>query len=195
MRAIVIANGPSLTLCDVEKCRDKGFVIAVNDAYKLAPWADVLYACDGTWWDYHLPGISGFRDRMWTADKDAARQYGLRFASIDRDAVWSVDPAYIASGGNSGFQAMNLAFLWGYREIVLLGFDYALGPDQQQHWFGKHPEPIRRAIPYANWLSRIHNAADEIKASGAKVINCSRQTAIQCFERMTLEEALGGDGH
>ena len=42
-------------------------------------------------------------------------------------------------GGNSGFQAINLAFLWGATRIILLGFDCkaVAGKD---HWFGQHPQ-------------------------------------------------------
>jgi len=190
MRAIILANGPSLAVEDVERCRGAGFVIAVNDAYKLAHWADVLYACDGTWWDYHISRVRGFEDHMWTANLEAARKYGLRYMAINAEMVWSTHPGYIASGGNSGFQAMNLAHNWGYREIILLGFDYALSAAGEHHWFGKHPKEIRKSIPYANWQTRINQAAPLIKASGTRVINCSRTTAIECFERMTINEAL-----
>src|SRR5512139_1237105 len=49
---IVAASGPSLTPKVADAC--KGFhVVAVNDAYRLFPDADVLYACDPKWWDVH----------------------------------------------------------------------------------------------------------------------------------------------
>ena len=41
----IIAGGPSLTQNQVNMV--EGFpTIAVNDAYKLAPWANILYGCD-----------------------------------------------------------------------------------------------------------------------------------------------------
>ena len=43
----------------------KARVIAVNDAWRLAPWADILYACDGRWWRHHkgVPEFTGSSSR------------------------------------------------------------------------------------------------------------------------------------
>jgi hypothetical protein len=50
-KAIVcLGGGPSLTQAQVDACRGRAHVIAINDAFRLAPWADVLYACDWQWW-------------------------------------------------------------------------------------------------------------------------------------------------
>lgn len=190
MRAIVIANGPSLTPEDVNYCKGKGFVIAVNDAYRLAPWSDVLYACDGTWWDHHITRVTGFDHRMWTCSTEAAKAYGLRYIGVRGDVKWSGDPSFVAGGGNSGFQALNLAYLWGFREIVLLGFDYKYGPKNEKHWFGSHPSDVEKNMSPADWVARIGGAMPDVIASGTKLTNCSRATAIDSIERKTLEEAL-----
>ena len=42
----ILATGPSLTPDQAEYAKGKARVIAVNDAWRLAPWADILYACD-----------------------------------------------------------------------------------------------------------------------------------------------------
>ena len=42
----ILATGPSLTPAQAEYAKGKARVIAVNDAWRLAPWADILYACD-----------------------------------------------------------------------------------------------------------------------------------------------------
>lgn len=190
MKAIIIASGPSLTPDDVERCRGNGFVIVVNDAYRLAPWADEVYACDGTWWDHHLQKTASFGVRRWTCNRDAAKQYGLRYIGVRGDVNWSDDPAFVASGGNSGFQALNLAYLWGFREAVLLGFDYGLGDGNKSHWFGDHPPNVRKSIPHQNWVSRIRKAKPLIDACGMRVTNCSRRTAIDCIERKPLEAVI-----
>ena len=56
--AVLLGGGPSLTLGQVEKvraAREAGavHVIAVNDAYRLAPFADVCYFADSEWWGWH----------------------------------------------------------------------------------------------------------------------------------------------
>lgn len=36
-------------------------MIAVSDAYRLAPWADVLVSSDRAWWRHHQPEFRGRR--------------------------------------------------------------------------------------------------------------------------------------
>ena len=50
--AVCLGGGPSLNKEDIEYCREKKGVrfIAINDAYRLAPFADILYAADKKWW-------------------------------------------------------------------------------------------------------------------------------------------------
>lgn len=50
---VCVASGESLTRADVNYCRGKARVLAINDNYRIAPWADWLYACDGRWWDVY----------------------------------------------------------------------------------------------------------------------------------------------
>ena len=53
--------GPSLNADQVVLLRGRARVIAINDAWRVAPWADVLYGCDGRWWRKHggVPGFGG----------------------------------------------------------------------------------------------------------------------------------------
>ncbi|HCZ48509.1 MAG TPA: hypothetical protein DCZ11_05850, partial [Gammaproteobacteria bacterium] len=54
----------------------------------------------------------------------------------------SASPLRIHQGGNSGYQALNLAVLLGAERVILLGYDMHGG-----HWHGRHggrlnnPEP------------------------------------------------------
>jgi hypothetical protein len=102
MLAICIASGPSLTQQDVDHCRSKGKVYAVNNVHTLAPWADVLYACDQAWWDEHK-SVPDFPGEKWTIDRIAAKNYGLNRIDIAH-GHWSNTPGKIATGMNSGFK-------------------------------------------------------------------------------------------
>jgi len=58
MDFICIVTGPSLTEEDCDRARQaRATVIAVNDAYRLCPNADYLYACDQAWWKVHIDDI------------------------------------------------------------------------------------------------------------------------------------------
>jgi len=184
---VCIATGPSLTQEDVDYCRDKATVFAVNDSYKIAPWADVLYAADGTWWDHHK-GVADFKGQRWTVNSQTAQKYGFNYIAGKSQITWSENKDFIATGGNSGFQALNLAAIQGAKKVILLGYDYGYDPKtQERHFFGEHPAPLNRGSDYRIWIEHIYKAASLIKIP---VINCSRKTAIKCFPQMTIQEAL-----
>lgn len=182
MAAICIASGPSLTLCDVEKCKRSGRVIyVINDVYKLAPWADILYACDGDWWDHHKGAVE-FNGQRWTTSDAAAEKWGLAHMPGTNQKLFGIEPP-MAYGKNSGFQAINLAFLHGHRDIWLLGYDMGFQAGTKKHFFGDHPRPIDRPSQYGAWIKHFRNAAPIMAENGLKIINKSRETALECFER------------
>lgn len=182
MTAICIASGPSLTQEDVDYCRGKGRVYVVNDTYRLAPWADVLYACDKAWWDHHEG--TEFQGEKWTVNYTASRRWDLNRIGLVGGA-WSNNPDAVASGANSGFQALNLAVIQGAARVILLGYDF--GADEKKHWFGDHPDPLKKNSDYAQWIKCMNRAAPKIPVP---VINCSRRSAIECFPKHDLREVL-----
>lgn len=192
-RAVIVATGPSLTREDAELVTRSGrAVYAVNDAYKLFPSATALYACDLEWWDLHRPGFAAWR--MWTTNDEAARRYGLQHIPgkhfLSARKCFNADGDWIVYGGNSGFQALNLAYLLGVRDAVLLGFDMGHESDEPSHFFGDHPQSIRRSSPFKMWINHFNLAAPEIAAAGMTVVNASRKTRLECFPRAELESAL-----
>lgn len=183
---VCVASGASLTQSDVDRCRGKARVLVVNDNYRLAPWADWIYACDGIWWDYHVDAVhASFAGECWTRDARAAGQYGLRWIESAPSAGLSRDPKLIHEGCNSGYQAINLAYHFGARRIVLLGYDMG-----GTHWFGDHPQQIRRRSDYAACLAAFPALADDLADAGVKVVNCTRKTALDAFPRATIDEVL-----
>lgn len=59
MKAIILATGPSMSQAVADSARGFGTVIAVSDAYRLAPWADCLVSADTAWWKHHNPDFAG----------------------------------------------------------------------------------------------------------------------------------------
>ena len=50
----ILGGGFSLTQAQVDHCRGRCRVIAINRAFKLAPWSDWLYGCDSDrFWTWH----------------------------------------------------------------------------------------------------------------------------------------------
>ena len=192
----IIASGPSLTKEDVNLLKGQK-VIAINDNYLLAPWADVLYACDPIWWMWHneRSELKAFKGQKWTqreswesSDKAAIeKNHALNWIDSKCEMGLSTDPAYIHQGSNSGIQAINLAYHFGARRIVLLGFDM-METGGKAHWFGEHPN--RSHPKFSNLLKFYNHVAEQAPKIGLEIINATRETALTCFPRKSLAECL-----
>lgn len=187
----ILASGPSLTEASAAAARiTHDRVVAVNDSWRIVPAGpgvrfavDLIYACDGEWWDRHIASVraAGFdlARECWTQDPIAARQYGLRFVpSSDRPGL-SLDPATIHQGGNSGFQALNLAVLMGASRVSLYGFDMQRR-EGRTHWFGEHPEGLRRDMDFERCARAFDQAAPQLRELGVAVTLRTR-SALKCF--------------
>lgn len=214
---VVIAGGPSLSAREVDRVgelhKGSGWLraIAVNDAYLLAPWADVCYFADGEWWRWHTKGIArpGFsadqvRERFaaFAGQKCSIRWSGMnvedesvhivknKYGEHSHGEGISLDPRCLVSGKNSGFQAINLAILAGAKRILLLGIDGAPDKLGRNHWFGENPRNVQWAVFYEYMRRTFASAENQIKAAGVEVINCNPTSFIDHFPKMTLEKAL-----
>jgi hypothetical protein len=181
---VCLGTGPSLTTEDVEAVRGRAKVIAINNAHVLAPWADVLYACDYKWWSWHK-GVPGFTGPKYALDPRARVFAGVQVLRKSGQGGIDTDPTSLRTGSNSGYQAIGLAIHFGATRILLLGYDM-----RGEHFFGKHPDGS--APPFALCLSKFATLVEPLQKLGVTVINCSRKTAIPetVFPRMPLGEAL-----
>jgi hypothetical protein len=190
---VILASGPSLNAEDVEAVRvarsaGKCRVIAINNTWERAPWADALYACDAGWWEAYQPEFKGER---WSQHERAAEFGANRIEGKPGNAL-SFHPDHISHGGNSGFQAINLALHMGAAKIVLLGFDMQ-ATGGKSHWHGDH-ERARLTNPkwptFIGWHKAMNRAHDQLDEIGLEHINASRETALESWPRMTIQEAL-----
>jgi hypothetical protein len=101
----------------------------------------------------------------------------------------SVTQNALCTGQNSGYQALNLAYLLGATTVLLCGFDMQLGPGGEPHWFGEHPIPTKVAM-FSAMLQHFPKLARELAARGVEVVNCSPWSALQCFTKGRLDEEI-----
>jgi hypothetical protein len=184
--AVCIANGPSLTSEDVEYCRGRAKIYAVKESVTLCPWADVLYAADTDWWERHQ-GYADFKGERWTVSAEAGLKWGINVIDYDSALKWSDTPGLLATGGNSGFQALNKAVLDGASKVLLLGFDMGHEPGKPKHWWTGKIKRETRASHYHEWIPKFNAAAPLIQVP---VVNVSRETRLECFPRLGLRDVL-----
>ena len=125
---------------------------------------------------------------MWTQDYPASQKYGLY--RIDGDKANGLGRGKVHYGANSGYQAINLAYLFGAKKIILLGLDCKRGENKKAHWHGDHPGPLNKDMPIKTWLKSFPKLAEDLKTEGVEVINATRDTALECFSKIQLEVAL-----
>jgi len=179
----ILASGPSMSSMVAESVRDLP-CIAVNNTFRLAPWAGVIYAHDAQWWEH-------------PSNKDAHKAPGLKIGCEPTPGVFTLrntgwegfdpDPSCIRVAGNSGYQAVHLAMHASASRILLLGFDMKGG-----HWHGPHPYSLSNPIDafFTRWVQRFATLVPAARQMGVEIINCTPGSAIECFPRMTVEECI-----
>lgn len=204
---VCIATGPSLTQDQVNRVALADVkTIVVNDAYLLAPWAEVSYFADLKWWKWHTDGIAKPLLGLTAADvKQRFADFSGQKCSIQhwgKEAIGadvhllnnggnegiSTDPASIKTGRNSGYQALNIAVLSGASRIVLLGYDGKFS-NGRAHFFGDHPEREGEGvvIDYSRYYRTVENPLKEL---GIEVLNASPGNAIPHFRTVDLDQVL-----
>lgn len=193
--AFCIAGGASLCKEQTKYTIDHK-VIAVNDAYKIVPHANILYACDRQWWEWHngCPKFGGYKLQHDHAVHDDTTGNIPPYPAIDvilSSGLSGFDdnPARIRTGGNSGYQALHIAMHLGAKKIILLGYDmHAKGI--KSHWFGEHPNGRQSDSRYADWLKEFPALQAAATLRNQQIINCTPNSDLKCFPMMSIEDAL-----
>lgn len=136
---------------------------------------------------HHKTAKQEFNGELWTQDELSWVRYGIN--RIEGKHADGLGRDAIHYGGNSGYQAINLAYLLGAARIVLLGYDMGK-TGGKSHWHGDHPGDLNQQLPIHLWLSKFPTLADDLKREGVSVANATRETALDCFDRLSLEQAL-----
>ncbi len=88
------------------------------------------------------------------------------------------------TGLDSGTSAINLAYLFGATEIVLLGYDMRGGH------FCKHPMPFPPQDHFVRHMKHLPALNEDATRKGIRIVNCSPISAVTAFERQPLEAFL-----
>lgn len=81
--------------------------------------------------------------------------------------------------------------LFGAKRIVLLGYDMKQGPNGEKHW---HPDHTHGSNPgkgqFDGWLKRYRTLPPDLEKAGVDVLNCTPNSALDCFPMARLEDVL-----
>lgn len=191
---VIIAGGPSLTREDVEMVENADVdIIGINNAYQITDKLDIHYGCDTKWWRVHYPHTYPCpKYSLKESERDKGIDGVQQMERGDRSGLSRKWPV-ICTGGNSGYQAVNLAYLLGFKRIILLGYDMQY-TNKKTHWHPDHQgsgmtNPANNTV-FQNWRREFKTIGKELKKEGVEVINATRQTALDVFPRAQLEDVL-----
>ena len=201
----ILGGGPSLDQAQVDACRGRCRAIAVNTAYQLAPWADILYFSDEVWWCWHHGGV----DNQGVSHKRDARYHAFagRKVALSNAGTFHREPAVrvlqnydarpglceirdgVYTGRSSGYQAINLAAHLGVVRILLLGFDMRAVAGRT-HWHQGHKRATAPCDLENVMLPWFQTLIEPCRKRGIEIVNCTPGSAITCFKKAPLETAL-----
>lgn len=187
---VCLASGPSLCAEDVEYVHGRARVIAVNNTVDLAPWADAVWATDARWWRWRngLPRFQGLKFSVWLGG--VGRPKDIHILRRHNERGLCLSPDGVCHGRNGGHAAVNLAVHLGARRIVLLGYDMQ-ATGGRDHWHAPHPYSMPN--PYELWRRLFATLVEPLADLGVEIVNCSRETALDCVPRRPLREALAAE--
>jgi hypothetical protein len=192
-RVAIVASGPSLRGIALDFPRSVT-VIAVNAAIDHIPRADFWFSMDAHYLGRGQPNMTRMLHRRpGTRYYVAVRPYGRQHPGIvhlRRDRAvnddksprgLSEDPTGICVG-NSAWGALQLAYLMGRpAKVALFGVD---GTQAGYAWGDGNPGTLKH-LPVL-----FRTAMAQLEAAGMQVVNGSPRSMVDCFPRMTVNEAM-----
>ena len=167
----LLAPGPSATAEDAERVRSAGLPLgAITSAFELAPWADFIAATDGGWWRKY-PEVKQLAGRKYTMHE---------VRRVERVKV----PGYVAV--NSGVLGLECAKKHGATRVLLLGFDM-----HGSHYFGPYRNGLANTSEAKRRMHLTQYARWKRANPAIEVINCTPGSALTCFPKASLNDAIG----
>jgi hypothetical protein len=196
--AFILAGGPSLRDFDVSRLQGR-MVMVINSSCYIAPWADILYFIDSSWWDNHRDIVMNWPGLVMTDSRRAKGEAPDRLHRLQHEQRHNFPPPgspAIRYGRSSGHMAVSLAVSLGCARIVLLGYDMKVSGDRSHH----HDDPTyRNSEENLKFLSETYSSTfipsfkgwhqAGLKA-GVDIVNATPDSALQEFPFVNIEEEL-----
>jgi hypothetical protein len=185
-RCFVLCTGESIGPQAGIIARLAGRFIAVKHAVRLRPTADVLFLSGEGTPEVAAELIPRFRGThvVVRGKSDPSLPSHVKRVTRAKDHGRLCERPDHVSGRDSGTSAINLAYLFGATEIILLGYDMVGGH------FCKHPLPFPPEDHFTRHMEFLPALAADARERGIRIVNCSPTSRVTAFERQPLEAFL-----
>ena len=166
----VIASGPSLNGFDFD-CLPDGYRIGANKSAWLAK-CDALVSLDKRFWRGFQDEIVAFKGPKYTTKLvvDGQPDHGAHISKRVRFNGLTETLGEL-TGTNSGFAAFNVAYLLGYTEIALLGFDFKWSGRDSHFHDGYVWQSRNTHSQLGRWAKEFNHTVGQLRAKNVNVIN------------------------
>lgn len=194
----ILGGGPSVKpyIERLKSLHEKGYVLSVNDGFNFCK-PDVIFSIDSLWLENRKAQFPTMQAPVYMAMdpnfeiEDTPNLTVMVRKPRTKTVFLSKDSAVITNGLNSGFCALNFAYLKGAKEIFLLGFDFKGAPNESHFHQGyKWHTAGTTGRLYPIWASLFNDVAPQLRGEGVKVWNCSDNSLLTCFEYKSYNEVL-----
>lgn len=170
-------------------------VIAINSSYEIAPFAQVIFFGDNRWYLQHR-GTKAFMQhggrKITCSDPATGDQIEhVRRVIPTKECGLCTRRDSVASQKTSFQGAMNLAYHFGAKRIILLGADFCRAVDGRTH---HHKPHIWKNSPgnqtWDKQFEQFQFIVEPLRRAGIPVINTSLESRLKYWPVRTLEEIL-----
>jgi hypothetical protein len=192
----VVGSGPSLIDFDFDLLRG-AHVLAVKASIFSIPWADAGFGID-------MPRFNEWRDKLaaaqcrvyWAVRENELAEIGtpplrnVTFLKRLAGESLSDDPGEVYDGGTNGFGAIQICLHKRARQIILFGFDYDAHNLHSGFLQSRLRNYQKQRSDWSNWAARFSVYLPYLTSRGITVLNACPQSAITCFEKVTLQDGV-----
>lgn len=189
-RCFIVCNGESIRAQRHLIPRLQGRVIAIKEAVRLRPGADVLFVAAEKAVDIVPDLLKVFTGRYVIARNKVPSTYPEYVKRVCRtkDHTRLCELPDHVCGYDCGTSAINVAYHFGAMEIILLGMD--MTGDRWCNGEFAHPMPHIPKDHHARHASVLPDIARDAQAKGIRIVNCSPTSVVTAFEKQPLEAFL-----
>ncbi len=191
----IVAGGPSLKGFAWSRLDGK-FVIAINRSYEVLPNAQIIYFTDYDFWDHHRDNMLAHSGQLikgsQTRSKEENNPSVIYYRLSGKPGI-STERGLLHHGNNSTYAALNLAAVHlKFKKIYLFGVDMKWGEPKNKstsHWHDGHKR-IDPEYSYDKMKRAFKTIVEPLTNIGVEVYNANIDSALECFPKVTIEEAL-----
>lgn len=175
-------------------------VIGVNAAFLLGDWVDVMVFGDGPFYVKNKDDINKFKKIKVSVNPsvEPGKKGVFYIKHLTRDGGHpygiSTRPGMVSWNKHTGGAAINLAYHFGVKRVLLLGFDMKNDTDGSSHWHGQYRLPgkpgEKQRMPFDKHLQSFRPIANDAKRYGLEILNVNPDSAIRELPKVKLEDVL-----